>query len=214
MGVWGWLFGSKKKSAHAQSAVSPSRSRGYGVTLENPVMTGKGPQGAAPYLRSLRCPNGKSLADSKRLGSDVIHDTTYVKANGGKPDPKFSRHSDEYINVDIYEIKCECGAHQLKVYVDMYHVCPDKCIDADGWTIVKSQLKQLLKKAASLTEGVNSPGAARSALKKAAQVLDQDPRLAQMSSGLRQTANQPNDNEVLAVCRATALKFREWESRA
>lgn len=117
-----------------------ARNTGYGLAAGNPIMTGMGPNGANRYLEHLRCPNGTALTSIKRRGSTVTYDDSYIQIYGGKPDPRFGkmRGSDEYVNVDIYEVECGCNQHKLRVFVDMYNMALDRCIGEPGWTFVHS----------------------------------------------------------------------------
>jgi hypothetical protein len=44
----------------------------------------------------------------------------------------------EELPLDIYEIKCSCGAHQIEaVFMDMYHKGPSVAIGKDGWSLAE-----------------------------------------------------------------------------
>jgi hypothetical protein len=107
----------------------------YGMSVTSPVMTGMGPSGANRYFRHLRCPAGQSVVYTRR-GSTITSDLSYISREKGRTDPSYGNMllNPQNVPVDIYNIKCNCGKHEIEVYVDMYHLALDRCIDAKGWT--------------------------------------------------------------------------------
>ena len=86
----------------------------YGLQVDKPVRCGDGPAGERAYLDRLRCPGGKNVK-YRRRGSMLSPAST-------KP-------------VDAYDVECNCGQHQIVVYMDMYAKTPAVPVGSSGWTL-------------------------------------------------------------------------------
>jgi len=108
---------------------------GYGMIPGDPLLTGHIPN---RYFRHLRCPDGHEV-QWQRVGSTVVHDLSFIKRRGASDPMGQFPPKQKYVNIDIYTVACECGKHRIEnVFVDMYHVGFDTCIDAVGWTFVRA----------------------------------------------------------------------------
>ena len=128
---------------------------GYGLSPQNPVLCGGGPPGERDYLERLRCPSGKPVS-YRRHGSTSTTETEFLNKPGIRfdpgPKPPIPEEMKEFLDadfpteemlreevgLDIYEIKCSCGAHQFSaVFMDMYHRGPSVPIGKDGWRLAE-----------------------------------------------------------------------------
>ena len=87
---------------------------GYGVDPMNPVKCGGGPAGERDYLNRLRCPGGDSVEFVRRMSTSGASDML----------------------VDLYEVTCGCGKHNVNVYLDMYNKKRNRPIGIAGWRLV------------------------------------------------------------------------------
>lgn len=111
-----------------------------GLHPDAPVLVGGMVEGEFYYLSRLRCPGG-SRVRFQRIGSVVRTSTKYLDGEGID-----RRYVEKLIQrrgpidvrelpLDLFEIECECGQHQERIYLDMYFAGPEQPIGKPGWTL-------------------------------------------------------------------------------
>lgn len=116
-----------------------AQSDGYGFTPPNPILCGHGPFGEKKYLNRLRCPSGTPVR-FERLHSLPVTDLMYLERAGLRLSPELeslskSQNMPACVMLDCYNIACGCSAHGNRIYMDMYHIGPDRPLGDPGWSL-------------------------------------------------------------------------------
>ncbi|WP_224240411.1 hypothetical protein [Hyalangium gracile] len=100
----------RARAAHSQGWQPDWReTESYGLSPENPIQVGGGPEGQEAFLESLRGPEGQPLA-WRRLGSCCQFETPNGVLGIGL--------------LDMYEVIHEGQEHSVILYLDMYDSGP------------------------------------------------------------------------------------------
>ena len=126
-----------KNVRHSQEG--RAHSSDYGLSENNPILCGHGPEGEKRYLGRLRCPSGTPVT-FQRLGSVSVSDLSYIQKAGLQVNAQLVElgkltNGPVCVTLDQYRIVCGCGAHTVQVFMDMYHAGSDDPIGQPGWSL-------------------------------------------------------------------------------
>ena len=136
--------------------MSENEKKDYGLGVLTPVLCGggkaSGPANEKKYLARLRCPNGKPVRFERKRsvnqGDSAVGTLRDIKSKVGNDMIKTGKDAaawmmleamtgalTSHVMVDEYDIRCTCGKHSVKVYMNMCADGEDKPIGLPGWAL-------------------------------------------------------------------------------
>ena len=136
--------------------MSKDDSKDYGLGVLTPVLCGGGRESGSAnekkYLARLRCPNGKpdrfERKGSVNQGDSAVGTLRDIKSKVGNDMIKTGKDAaawmmleamtgamTSHVMVDEYDIRCTCGKHSVKVYMNTHADGEDRPIALPDWTL-------------------------------------------------------------------------------